>query len=311
MDSKSADLELWMPVNVRMLAAAYPAAWLVLGIVLVVILLKSRRAGDKPALYLLGYALCFIGPILCQASVNLLSVKVPLKYDLYLDRVDRVFGNPSFWIGALLLKHKLTLLVSVIAYNLIGAAQLMVFWAYVAKFPAAALRVAKALVLNLFLAVPFYVLFPAAGPRYAFAGFPLKRPDGLAAHPVPLTAPPNCVPSVHFSSALLVLWFSWRWRWARVPALVYCFLIVLSTLGTGEHYAFDLICAVPYTAGVLAISRMQFHLPASGRRSRPEDELQPDSSIPATSLRQNELGNIPIAERRDPSKAHRLRDSLL
>lgn len=254
-----------MPLDLRIVALTYPVAWLVLIVIFIVVLLRSKPASDEAAFYIFGFAFCLAGPLLCQMFVNHLSNEFPLKYDLYIDRIDRTLGDPSWRIGLVLVKHRWLFEISAAAYGLIAPAELGVFWAYASKVPVAVPRVAKALLLNLFLAVPFYALAPAAGPRYAFPGFPFNRPNGIAAHPIPLSAPPNCIPSVHFSTALLILFFCWRWRWARVPATVYCLLIVLSTLGSGEHYAFDLICAIPYTAVVLAISKMRLrraHLPS-------------------------------------------------
>jgi membrane-associated phospholipid phosphatase len=92
--------------------------------------------------------------------------------------------------------------------------------------------------------------FPMSGPYYAFKGFPWRMPNAPA-HVLHMTAPPNCMPSDHITMALLILYFSWRWYPARLLAAAYLLLIVLSTLGSGEHYMIDLIAAVPFTCLVI------------------------------------------------------------
>jgi membrane-associated phospholipid phosphatase len=69
-----------------------------------------------------------------------------------------------------------------------------------------------------------------------------------------ITAAPNGVPSVHASTALLVLWFSRSWTPFFISGWIFLALTALATLGSGQHYLFDLFCAVPYAALVIWIS---------------------------------------------------------
>jgi len=117
--------------------------------------------------------------------------------------------------------------------------------------PAHLSAVREAAVSALIAAVPFYLLFPVCGPEFAFPHFPALPPAPMVPHMVAIAAAPDGVPSVHTSTALLILWFLWRWPWGRVAGLVYLALIVLATMGGGQHYLFDLICAIPYTAAIL------------------------------------------------------------
>jgi membrane-associated phospholipid phosphatase len=127
-----------------------------------------------------------------------------------------------------------------------------------------AIRVAQTFLLNLFAALPIYLLFPVCGPAFAFPSFPALPLAGLVPHLLAISAAPNGVPSVHMSSALLVLWFLRRWPWGRAIGGVYAALIVLSTLASGQHYLFDLLCAVPYTAAVVwAVDRFAARSAAS------------------------------------------------
>jgi len=79
-----------------------------------------------------------------------------------------------------------------------------------------------------------YFLFPAVGPIWV--GYP--------------GALRNCMPSLHLTWALLLLIYSNKF--VRVPMLIFAFLTAVATLGLGEHYAIDLVAAIPFTAAVCA-----------------------------------------------------------
>lgn len=108
-----------------------------------------------------------------------------------------------------------------------------------------ALAMLKRCILAVILAVPFLLLFPAVGP--VWVGTP--------------TAPHNCLPSLHFTWALLAWYYSPRWlRW---PSALLVILTGFATIGLGEHYLIDLIAAVPFTVAVVAIP-LRFKLPTFG-----------------------------------------------
>jgi hypothetical protein len=184
--------------------------------------------------------------MLCQATANGISVLEPMKYDLYIYRIDEALGFHSFWLGeAVAHLPSLRVLVSV-SYGLLAVAMLSVFAANLLwESEAAALKVARTLALNLFLALPIYLLIPVCGPQFAFPAFP-AWPGAIAAHPLAIAAAPNGIPSVHTSSALLVLWFLRKWKLGRVAGVLFLALTVFATLSSGQHYVFDLLCAVPY-----------------------------------------------------------------
>jgi len=56
----------------------------------------------------------------------------------------------------------------------------------------------------------------------------------------------NGMPSIHFSTALLIAWALWRWKWGRVFGIAFAIATMVATLGSGEHYLCDLVMAVPY-----------------------------------------------------------------
>lgn len=59
---------------------------------------------------------------------------------------------------------------------------------------------------------------------------------------------------MHLACALLIFWCCAALpRWVRAASAVYLALTVLATLGFGEHYAVDLVVAVPYALALAAL----------------------------------------------------------
>jgi len=101
----------------------------------------------------------------------------PLKFDLYVYHIDYFFGEPSFVLGKAAAAHIWLRLLISISYGLLPTSVLAIFAAYVfLRREAETLVVAKTFVLNLFLAVPLYLLLPVCGPAFAFSQFPLSPP---------------------------------------------------------------------------------------------------------------------------------------
>ncbi|MEZ5293655.1 MAG: phosphatase PAP2 family protein [Vicinamibacterales bacterium] len=186
-----------------------------------------------PELLLLTMPLAFI-----QGQEFLSARGLPL-FDQYLYALDAWIGQPGFAAGRL-----------VATWPLLGA---VCHWAYVAVplvMPVAYLmsprpnQYVATLMLSVALGFPCYWLVPAAGPRFTFPSYPWIEP---ALTPQALFIPgafPNCMPSLHLTWALLMARY-WRWRTA---GWTFVALTVASTLGLGEHYAVDLLAAVPFTA---------------------------------------------------------------
>jgi len=196
----------------------------------------------------------------------------PFKYDQYIFLIDEALGSPSFHMGRVLLQHPLLSTTAEAAYDLMPSALWIVAAAYLWTQP---LEDVKQFiwtnVLNCCLAVLLYAVLPVCGPRYAFSTFPATIPTHVVPHPVYLPAPPNGVPSVHLSTALLILHFGRRWRIGTLFGLVYLLLTVISTLGFGEHYLFDLLVAIPFAMLVLWLGSKQ------GMARTASSSLVPDS----------------------------------
>ncbi len=198
---------------------------------------------------------------IAEGVVNRISSLRPLKYDLYVFRIDALFGEPSFRLGRLAERYLFLHDLVSVSYEILPMVLVAVFTVYLYLRPTQEVKLLLwCFTANLFLAVPLYLLFPVCGPAFAFPTFP-----HLAAvphpHPVTLSAPPNGVPSVHMSSALLVLWLLRRWRVGLVCGAAFVALTAFATLGSGQHYLFDLLCAVPFACGVYLLAARSFLIP--------------------------------------------------
>jgi hypothetical protein len=191
--------------------------------------------------------------LLCEWTTQAMSRLAPLKLDLYIAAIDGCLGfQPSFFMGALVAHHVSLYCATLIAYGGMPIAILAVYAAYLWRRPAAeTVRLVQTFAVAFLGGFAVYALCPVCGPRYAFgAQFPFDPPAAIVPHPVAIAAPPNGVPSLHMTAALLILWFARHWIAGRLLAVVFLVLTVLATLGTGEHYLFDLIVAVPYSVAV-------------------------------------------------------------
>lgn len=185
-----------------------------------------------------------------------ISELTPLKYDQFVFRFDALLGQPSFVLGSLVFRSQTLQTIATISYGMMPAMVALTLIAYVWLRTKEEMSVlAKAVLFNFVFALPLYLLFPVCGPRYAFPGFPFEQPPHLIPQPIALQYAPNGIPSIHTSTAVLVLWFLRGWWWGRLIGWGFLALTVFATLGSGEHYAFDLLCAIPYTVSILALAR--------------------------------------------------------
>jgi hypothetical protein len=101
-----------------------------------------------------------------------------------------------------------------------------------------------------------YHLFPVAGPRFAFPGWPGRVPPISTEMIEVVPVPRNCMPSLHTAWILLAaLHTRHQPLWIRVMAGICVVGTLLATLGLGLHYAVDLIAAIPFLALVLFVVR--------------------------------------------------------
>lgn len=202
--------------------------------------------------------------------LSLLAAHRPQRYDLYVYRFDALFGSPSFFLGRWVATRSWWTAAITQVYGMPVAVMLAVFIVYTYLREDEKFLVVRAFLFNLLLALPIYILFPVCGPRYVFAHFP-QSPGPVAPHVIVVAAAPNGVPSVHNSVAMLCAAFLWPWKWGRVFGILFVALTMFATLANGEHYAFDLLSAIPFTWLVWAVTQRSarfFRSPFAGKIGR-------------------------------------------
>ena len=236
-----------------------PLMLLALAIVLTAIAFVRYRRDPKRRIFALMMPLALISDFAVGRALKAADAQLSEKFDLFLYRTDlAIFGfSPGFTI-AHLLDHSAILAAAAWCYWNIIAAALVVFFVHFMRRDGDPIRTVLLLVSAPFIGYALYYIVPACGPVYAFRGFPIHLPD-----PTPALAnvagPPNAMPSVHLSLALFFIWLCRKWRFASFFTIPFAALIAIATLALGEHYAIDLIVAVPFAAACfLAFERRVF-----------------------------------------------------
>ncbi len=188
---------------------------------------------------------------LIVATVSTMFLAIPAigafghhTFDNYLFLADRAIGLDTLAIARTVYSYPTLMGVTIIAYVALPA---IIGIAYAIQ---RSMTLLWAALIAAALAPFCYLLVPAIGPVFAFANFPWSNPHPAAQMMLVLSAniPRNVFPSLHFAWAMLI-YINSR-RWFRVPALVFLFLTAVATMGLGQHYAVDLIAAVPFTVAV-------------------------------------------------------------
>lgn len=205
--------------------------------------------------FLVAVTLTVPAHILAMSGADYASHVRPYKLDLYVYWIDNLLGfQPSFALGRIVMGHLPMMILLTLSYELMPVAILAIFGAYLwLRSEVEALSMVPVFILNLALSVPFYLLFPVCGPAYAFPGFPALPGGPVVPHSILLNAPPNGVPSIHFSTALLILWYGRRLPFGRWIGGTYLVLTAAATMASGEHYLFDLLAGVPYAVMIYTL----------------------------------------------------------
>jgi hypothetical protein len=239
---------------IRIAQIAFPPTF-VLGALLRWLLWPADRARSERLLWLA------LGVFMGQwagglALMQLTRWNLP-TYDEYIYRLDGLLGfQPSFALGRMLIPQTRVMYALDVVYECLLLYATIVIALHIWRGLEKTREGVYAFLLNFVLAPILYALFPVCGPGYAFKGmYPFVRPV-FSAQMMHIHAPPNGIPSVHLSTALLVLWFSRGMPIGRWVAWIYLVCTILATLGSGEHYLFDLACAVPYSVMVVLAARL-------------------------------------------------------
>ena len=198
--------------------------------------------------------------ILLLGATALLS---PITYDGYLAAIDQSLGgNLSFTAGQFLLANPPLRFAAFLAYDTLPIAVMLAAalrWRRFGAGDQASIPLTAGVAAA--IAVGLYLIVPAAGPLFVWGPlFPLHPPAVGSVTGLTAVDPQfwrNCMPSLHFTGALIVLWGTWSLgRGARLFGVAFLVLTALATLGTGQHYAVDLIVAVPYAIAIeMAVRR--------------------------------------------------------
>jgi membrane-associated phospholipid phosphatase len=166
-------------------------------------------------------------------------------------------GLLSFPLGALLVRHPLLQNLTHLVYDALPLAAAFLL-ADNRRMGPKPVRLVPLYISMLLLATVTYRLYPAAGPAFAYSQwFPLNPPTtaeifGNAL--VPVSAPKNAMPSLHFGAVLVLIWNTRTWRRpARYAALGFALATAFATLALGQHYLIDLVVAFPYVAALQAV----------------------------------------------------------
>lgn len=232
-----------------------------LGCWLVAVGVLALRGRDLRLVNLLVVSFTCVLGLACVGIALQAAARHTAKYDLWLYTADMALGAPSFLL-ARLMRPGAFYTVLVWLYDAMPMTMLLAYAAHL-LWAGKPERVLAAFALNFGTGYCIYLLFPACGPGYAFARFPAFAPAAPALHPLHLLAPPNCMPSLHMSTALLVCWFLRPWRIPHAAAMLNVVLTVLATLASGEHYLVDLIVAAPFTVFVYCASGRQWRAGAA------------------------------------------------
>jgi hypothetical protein len=181
---------------------------------------------------------------------------VSLEQDLH------VYGEHTIQSAVHALPGAPTLLgIAYITLHFLGTAAVLV-WVqrrHRAAFP----LIRNTLVVSTAIALAVYMLFPVAPPRLAGLGFVDTVTDG--AH-VNLSSdllgslynPFAAVPSLHFGYALLVgaaVGTLARRRWVRAVGWAYPVVMLLTIVGTGNHFFFDAAAGGTVVAAAYLVAR--------------------------------------------------------
>lgn len=207
--------------------------------------------------YIIYIQLCLLVTLLGMVTglgLELTKYLFPATFDYHLYRIDVAYAGLAVWCGQTF-EH---------AWPVIKAATLTSYTILVLSFYVVLGLLLRERRMNLLngwrtFIVPFMLAFfcyawmPVSGPNYAFFGdrFPFDLPLPAEVASAKVVIPPfarNGMPSFHLTGAILV------WMLAaglqRKVAFGFASILVLmtlwSTMALGEHYAIDLIVAMPF-----------------------------------------------------------------
>jgi hypothetical protein len=199
----------------------------------------------KTMLPLQGLIFFLLLPLLggiCGTALHFMDLAFPLKWDGVLYRIDAGIGQPAWWLGRLFNEGFGRAFLEQI-YETWGILVVICWLLNRLDSGGRPREFLAAYAVNLVIGCSLFLLLPASGPVYAFAGYPAIVPSP-SLNLIPVGAFPNSIPSLHVSGAILLFLYS-RGR-ARAFFGACCIGTAVATLALGEHYLIDLVVAVPF-----------------------------------------------------------------
>jgi hypothetical protein len=186
------------------------------------------------------------------ATLRALSRAYPLKYDYVLQALDQALGLTAFQISRLFTPWQRAALFA--TYQVLTNAMVVWYWIHLVIRKGEPRKLLYGYLIVFVVGGCLYGIVPAMGPRYAFgASFPLGNPN-VAPAPALLEGYPNAMPSLHMTTALLLVLFTGRNRWLLTIGLLFLAGTAAATLAF-EHYVIDLVVAVPFACFVAESAR--------------------------------------------------------
>jgi hypothetical protein len=221
-----ATLALWAAVVVDLTHPIAPMSDMAYG--LAILLFGAwRRPDSRLAIYIIG--MFFPAYVMIDAGLLATMGKAESHRRLLDDLFSRMDGGTSVQVFHWSQHHPAVAVPFAAAYSAIG-----VFIAFSLAFGDWR-RIVRAFAYMLLIAPVLYLIFPAVGPAY------VTDPS----------APINCLPSVHLTTAILgTIYLPRRWKWVGI---LFVALTAVATLTTGQHYLIDLVASVPFAAMIVKL----------------------------------------------------------
>lgn len=220
---------------------------------ILVLLLTSIRKNDF-FVFLVATFFPFI-TVIVGFILPITNTLSPVIFDAHLLAVSTILDiEPSFYFGRILSKHPLLWNYSTILYYALPLPVALLCSAHLTKNRGEVYRLLSLFGAMSIIGFCIYMVCPATGPIYSFhEHFPHSTPDIFNTlkdniHYNNVSAPRNAMPSLHFSTALLVYWNTTNMqKFYRVLAQLFLVGTGFIILGLGEHYFIDIIVAFPFS----------------------------------------------------------------
>ncbi len=204
-----------------------------------------------------------LGNTIMPAALAETLAFLPRVYDANVAALDGTFGaQPSFVVGALFIRWPDLAWLCAAIYAGVLLPTAIVALAEGHRGRRTGLGALPTFLVIASVGFAIYHVLPVIGPVPYFGdAFPLLS---TRAH---IPAPRNCMPSLHTAWVLMAFLTARGMPLARIITGLWLALMLLATLGFGEHYLIDLVCAAPFVLALRALCASDLSWSARPRRS--------------------------------------------